>query len=691
MSGTIANFIDDLERAAKVRFQVSTSLGNMAEILDRAETEGERASGCLGLETEIEDLRLASQNLRQGVFRLLVLGDMKRGKSTFLNALIGEKLLPSDVNPCTAVLTVLRYGSEKKVTVHFKDDSRAERLDFETFKKQYTIDPDRAKTLETEKKLAFPNVSHAVVEYPLPFLEKRVEIVDSPGLNDTEALNELSLNYVNNCHAILFVMRAAQPCTLEERRYLENYIKGRGLTVFFLVNAWDEVKKSLIDPEDAEELEEAEARLRKVFQSSLAEHCKLDGQDLYDERVFEISSLEALRRRVGNPDDALEGTGIPEFAAALNVFLTQERAVAETRQARSLARQCYQRTRDGVDRRIPLLDEDLDALKERLESVEPEFEELADIRDRFQSDIQSMRDRKVREIADGFRNYVLELDSTFESDFTRYQPDLGFLEFLRRDERERFQEEFKRAFERYLNEKISAWELIAERDLKAAFAELGRNAESYGTDYARITEAIDEKLLGQKVYADVALEAGEEAPSWSSWAMGFGSLFFGNVAGVALAGIGFDWQNIFVNLIAVLGINISLALFTGTFLGPIGIALVGLGVGALQADQLRKKFLKATQQEFVKYLPQIAQEQQIKVADAVRSAFDNYEREVMKRLDGDIKSRQAELKNVLEQKESRTIDRDEEEHRLRNLQTEIQGELKAVEAAYDYLLAFPSE
>ena len=42
-----------------------------------------------------------------------------------------------------------------------------------------------------------------MVEYPLPLLQKGIEIVDSLGLNDTEARNELSLGYVNNCHAIL--------------------------------------------------------------------------------------------------------------------------------------------------------------------------------------------------------------------------------------------------------------------------------------------------------------------------------------------------------------------------------------------------------------------------------------------------------------------------------------------------------
>ncbi len=316
------NFLQDLARVAQVRSQVASCLGKMADKLTEAESVGKDSSGELGLATEVEDLSLASQNLRQGVFRLLVLGDMKRGKSTFLNALIGENLLPSDVNPCTALLTVLRYGSQKQVTIYFKNGNTPQQLDFQSFKQNYTIDPAEAKQLEQEQRQAFPDVDYAVVEYPLPLLEKGIEIVDSPGLNDTEARNELSLSYINNCHAILFVLKAAQPCTLEERRYLDNYIKDRGLSVFFLINAWDEIRKGLIDPDDTEELAVAEEKLRRVFQSNLAEYCWVNGQDIYEERVFEISSLMALRLRVKNQEASLAGTGFPKFIGALNTFLT---------------------------------------------------------------------------------------------------------------------------------------------------------------------------------------------------------------------------------------------------------------------------------------------------------------------------------------------------------------------------------
>ena len=293
----------------------------------------------MGFDRDLADLTKASTNLQQDVFRLMVLGDMKRGKSTFLNALIGENILPSDVNPCTAILTVLRYGEEKKVTVHFKNGKAPESIDFSAFKTTYTIDPAEAKQLEENTQSAFPDVDYAVVEYPLELLSKGIDIIDSPGLNNTEARNELSLGYLNNCHAVLFVLSASQPCTLGERRYLENYVKDRGLSVFFLINAWDRVKESLIDPDDVTELADAEGKLNRVFKANLADYWTVDGYNIYDERVFPLSSITALRRRIKDKDADLDGTGFPPFINALNTFLTQERAISELRQARIIAKQ----------------------------------------------------------------------------------------------------------------------------------------------------------------------------------------------------------------------------------------------------------------------------------------------------------------------------------------------------------------
>jgi replication fork clamp-binding protein CrfC len=686
------SFINDLGRVAKVRSEVASCLSQMSTTLKQAESEGKTASGELGLEAEIEDLNIASKNLSQGVFRLLVLGDMKRGKSTFVNALIGENLLPSDVNPCTALLTVLRYGPLKKVTIYFKNGKSSEQLGFQEFKQQYTIDPDEAKRLEQEKKQAFPDVDYAVVEYPLPLLEKGIEIVDSPGLNDTEARNELSLGYIHNCHAILFILRASQPLTLGERRYLDNYIKNRGLTVFFLINAWDEIRKEMLDPDNLESVQEAENKVRQVFQTNLSDYCQVEGSNVYEERVFELSSLKALRLRLKNPIDPLEKTGFPKFMAALNTFLTKERAIAELRQARTLARQTHTRVHEAVERRLPLLSQDVKELQAKINSLEPEFNQLADIRDQFQDEIREMRDRKATAIADSFRNYVLNLGNTFETDFVQYQPTLTFVDALQKGKREEFSVAFKQAFEQYINNKISAWELTIEQEMNDAFSQLAKSAANYGASYSQVTEKMSEKLIGQKIYTPTGSEE-ENSPAWASWAMGFLMLTTGNVAGIALAGAGFDWKSILVNALGVIGIWGFLTVFSIPLIGltgPLGIALLGLGIGAVQADQARQELIKATKKEFVKYLPKIAQEQWTPINQAVKDCFDAYEHEVAKRVNNDIKARKAELDNLLKQKGFQEFNQDAELKRLKSLDADVLTQYRSIEFIYECLLTSPT-
>ena len=525
----------------------------------------------------------------------------------------------------------------------------------------------------------------------MTLLEKGIEIVDSPGLNDTEARNELSLGYVNNCHAILFVMRASQPCTLGERRYLENYIKGRGLSVFFLINAWDQVKESLIDPDDIEELTSAETRLRQVFKANLSEYCYVDGQDIYDERVFELSSIQALRRRLKNPQADLSKTGFPEFMGALNTFLTRERAIAELRQVRTLARQAVNHTYEAIERRIPLLDQDVDELKKRIDSVEPEFTKLNQIRDQFQKEIINTRDNQARGISESFRSYVLNLGNTFENDFLRYQPELNLFDFLSSGKRDAFNIALQKAFEQYITDKFSAWTLNAEKEMNTAFKELSNSASQYGASYNQVTNQITEKLTGQKVNVNTHTTTEDDnSPGWAKWAMGLLSLSRGNLAGVALASAGFDWKNILLNYFTVIGVGGMITAVTGVFLGPIGFALLGLGVGILQADQARKELVKTTKKELIKYLPQVANEQAPIVYDAVKECFSTYEKEVSQRINDDITSRKSELDNLLQQKKTREINRETEFKRFKNLQENVIEQLQKIEAAYSNLLAYYS-
>ena len=681
-----ADFLGDLDRVAKIRSQIANDLSVMVDVVTHIEETGAQRSGQMGLAQTIEDVKSASQNLRQGVFRILVLGDMKRGKSTFLNALIGENLLPSDVNPCTALLTILRYGPKKKITVHFLDEQAPEVLSLDEFKQRYTIDPAEAKRLENKDKLAFPNVSHAVAEYPLPLLKKGVEIVDSPGLNDTEARNALSLGYINNCHAILFMLRATQPCTLAERRYLETYLSDGGLSVFFLINAWDQIKESLIDPDDEAEVAEAEAKLHKVFRTHLSQYCEVDGIDCYGERVFAVSALEALRQRLKDPNTSLEATSLGAFIQALNVFLTQERAIAELRQARTLGRETRDRFSESVALRIPLLNQSVDELKQRIASVKPEFEALGDIQTSFREEICAMRDRQSHSIANSLKTYIYQLENTFEDDFLRYSPKLGLSEFLSEQGREVFAIKLKKTFERYVNDKFHAWSKTAEKEIDSAFEILSNSAKNYGESYQTITQKMSEKLTGQARISDLPKGEDETSPAWVKWAMGLLSLASRNPAGMVMAATGFDAQSILVNFLMTGTVTVVASALFGAIFGPVGILLAGFGVGAFQLDHARKELTKAMKKELVKHLPKLADEQWQPVYEGVQVCFDEYEKEVMSRIEQDICDRQAELNNLVSQKESHEIDRDAEVARLKAAEEEIILASKRIDSAYQSAL-----
>jgi GTPase SAR1 family protein len=675
-------FLQDLDRVAKVRQEVAGCLKRMVISVEKSELAAQTGSGEMGFDRDLADLTKASTNLQQGVFRLMVLGDMKRGKSTFLNALIGENLLPSDVNPCTALLTVLRYGKEKKVTVHFNDGKTPASIDFATFKTKYTIDPAEAKKLEESNQPAFPDVDYAVVEYPLELLSKGIEIIDSPGLNDTEARNELSLGYLNNCHAVLFVLSASQPCTLGERRYLENYIKNRGLSVFFLVNAWDRVKESLIDPDDATELAEAEDKLNRVFKANLAEYCTVDGYDIYAERVFNLSSIIALRRRIKDSDADLAGTGFPAFIDSLNTFLTQERAIAELRQARIIAKQTSTHVKEAVARRIPLLDTDIIELKAKIDAIQPQFDRLQEIRDLFRDDIRRVRDRQARSIADSMKTYLLTLESTFDRDFEAYHPsDLQFLDFFSNSKREQFNQAAQKGFQNYINDKYSAWTLTAQAELATAFAELSEQAKKHGVNYQNITQEMAEKLTGKIHMRNNSLED-DGTPGWAKWAMGLFSIASGYWAGAALAVGGFDFRSIMLNLFT----TASIGLIFGALLGPIGIVAASLGVAAFPIDHARKYFSQEIKKQLVDRLPEIAKEQWQPIYSAAQESFDRYEQEVIKRINDDINARKGELQNLVKQKESQEIDRTTEVNRLKQFEADVLSESLSIESFYQGFL-----
>lgn len=72
---------------------------------------------------KIAEIKKSLDEIAQSPTTILICGEFKRGKSTFVNALIGRKVCPTDTDICTSTVTCIKYGEKVKATRLYGDFS----------------------------------------------------------------------------------------------------------------------------------------------------------------------------------------------------------------------------------------------------------------------------------------------------------------------------------------------------------------------------------------------------------------------------------------------------------------------------------------------------------------------------------------------------------------------------------------
>ena len=85
------------------------------------------------------------QDLENEKFSLVIIGEFSRGKSTFVNALLGKSILPSSKQPTTNIISKIIYGTKPTYTLHYKEEGRKPKQitdeEFIAIKAQAEADP----------------------------------------------------------------------------------------------------------------------------------------------------------------------------------------------------------------------------------------------------------------------------------------------------------------------------------------------------------------------------------------------------------------------------------------------------------------------------------------------------------------------------------------------------------------------
>jgi len=188
-------------------------------------------------------LRDLCERLAEGRMHLAVLGQFKRGKSTLLNAFLGEPLLPTAVVPLTSIPTFLSYGPQPRARVFFAGGRGSEEF----------ADPSPERVCAFLEKYVTEarnpqnrlGVERVEVGHPAAILREGVVLIDTPGIGSTLRHNtEATLNFLPQCDAALFLLSPDPPITEVEVEFLRR-VRRRVRRLFFILN-----KSDLLDPGD---------------------------------------------------------------------------------------------------------------------------------------------------------------------------------------------------------------------------------------------------------------------------------------------------------------------------------------------------------------------------------------------------------------------------------------------------------
>jgi small GTP-binding protein len=236
--------------------------------------------------------------LRQNRFNLVILGAFKRGKSTLINALLGEPILPTAIVPLTSVVTVLGYGERLNIEVLFQNGER------QSISQPELVDYITEKGNPRNRK----GVREVDIAYPSDYLKDGVRVIDTPGVGSVYSHNtEVAYNYLPQVDAAIFVITVDPPLSAAEQEFIKD-IREYVHKLFFVLNKID-----YVEPADRQEALE--------FTTQVLE----DNLETRQVSIFPVSAKLALDAKSNGHPENLAVSQLPAFEDHLRQFLYKEK------------------------------------------------------------------------------------------------------------------------------------------------------------------------------------------------------------------------------------------------------------------------------------------------------------------------------------------------------------------------------
>lgn len=449
-------------------------MGNNSEIIRKSYIEKKEKILALLKKTElfyadnedegkVEVFQSLQKNLEDGEFSIVVVGEFSAGKSTLLNALMGQKILPSFSGETTATVNFLRHKDRstqgERGKIYYKDGQTRELQDVSLDiinKYVSTKGDDVAKTIE-----------HLDLYLDSKFLEDGVTLVDSPGLNGiAEGHKEITEQQILKSNASIFVFNSDHPGSKTDFEFLYE-LQKKVKTIIFVLNKIDTIKE-----EEGNTVEVVVDSLKKNYKKQFPEAETIP-------EIWPVAAFPALMARSGEGEGQEYDSRLQPFEERLLKFLTcGEKAHQQLVSP-------IERVLSVVKESKDIYEEDIEALNNKQDSVELE-NKIGELQEVIKGLVDEEKENKrdiSRKVKAAFKNLNEGLIEEIEKEqekklrkIDRYDELEEIVRYLKS-----FEEEFLRSVKRIISNK--------EDDLQDHIRTI------IEINYNEVAEAINERLM----------------------------------------------------------------------------------------------------------------------------------------------------------------------------------------------------
>ena len=176
------------------------------------------------------ELQAMEEQLKQDVYDVVVCGEVKKGKSSFINAVIGESLLPVNTEVATSQVFRIVNSDKESYELVFMDETRKtiSKEDLAKYGSQVAANADGTPMFAS-------SIDYIEIHYPIAFLLKNIAIVDTPGIGAVYADHErITRRYLKKAAAVVFIMDPQNPLTEPEVSFVKSALVVTNRIVFVM-------------------------------------------------------------------------------------------------------------------------------------------------------------------------------------------------------------------------------------------------------------------------------------------------------------------------------------------------------------------------------------------------------------------------------------------------------------------------